>query len=308
MRIKKKFKHTEKKNNNSLSAEFPIMKNKKAIKISIHLIIIYLKRETTNLRASNNTTNSSNNQPAQLSMMMNTVPIKIEPTSSHQLHPSSFNFSNNKVEFENSFNDSFISSSISNSLSNHSGWLERFATSAPPAASAITLSSNNFNPATEFNLDSAVAGATPATGSASAVTGKARKSARAIKKEEKDRDEIGGEFFSTSFNATSRARNFQCKYPGCNKSYLKASHLKQHIRSHTGEKPYKCTWHNCNWQFTRSDELTRHYRKHTGNLILTRIKIKSKFKSKYSKTGSIFVNLFFIFCFRPQAVCVQTVQ
>lgn len=62
----------------------------------------------------------------------------------------------------------------------------------------------------------------------------------------------------------ARPRNFQCNFPGCNKSYLKSSHLKQHFRSHTGEKPYKCNWNNCSWQFTRSDELTRHYRKHTG--------------------------------------------
>lgn len=62
----------------------------------------------------------------------------------------------------------------------------------------------------------------------------------------------------------ARPRNFQCTFANCNKSYLKSSHLKQHFRSHTGEKPYKCNWPNCIWQFTRSDELTRHYRKHTG--------------------------------------------
>ena len=70
----------------------------------------------------------------------------------------------------------------------------------------------------------------------------------------------------SNIQESARPRNFQCTFSNCNKSYLKSSHLKQHFRSHTGEKPYKCNWPDCIWQFTRSDELTRHYRKHTGNL------------------------------------------
>ncbi|KAK7109126.1 uncharacterized protein [Littorina saxatilis] len=55
-------------------------------------------------------------------------------------------------------------------------------------------------------------------------------------------------------------RPFQCKEPGCNKTFVRNEELTRHRRIHSGERPYACS--TCGKAFTRKDHLNKHVRMH----------------------------------------------
>nr|CAD7437387.1 unnamed protein product [Timema bartmani] len=63
-----------------------------------------------------------------------------------------------------------------------------------------------------------------------------------------------------SGDLTSTERPYKCQI--CNAAFRKTSHLKQHVRQHTGERPYTCM--ECNKSFISNGVLKVHIRTHQG--------------------------------------------
>lgn len=70
-------------------------------------------------------------------------------------------------------------------------------------------------------------------------------------------------YFERNVNTNRKRRMLRWNYNGCSKNFKKAWNLFDHMRIHTGDKPFKC--HLWDRGFAQNGNLTKHIKLHTNN-------------------------------------------
>lgn len=76
------------------------------------------------------------------------------------------------------------------------------------------------------------------------------------------RGALGAVWAPLTFSLSPPRRKFTCHL--CDRSFTEKWALNNHMKLHTGEKPFRCTWPTCHYAFLTASAMKDHYRTHTG--------------------------------------------